>query len=379
MLTKVQEAKNKNSEAGVIDKVSVEVLASYGEDGKIDFQKLKNNLENISDIEGVPEEIKESDFPLNVKVNKYEVSIEKEGKVKAIKTIGIGDTAVNGNCKYKSDGKVAIIPNGFKVSDKIGEYNIDEGLVVIAPDKSEFAWIPVESKLEKLEGTKDEYVEPKDFNEIETQIYKYGGFYIGRYETSVAEENGTTSVRVKRDEWPKVSLTKQEAKECSNKYMSNEYVQSNLIYGLEWDRVLKLFIEKKLLNIEGLNNSKDYGNYSDSAFKFSGDYKVYEKWSLIDTIETIENNEKRKSLSDGYGYLIKTGKTESSKLYNIYDMAGNVAEWTMEGFKSGINDNIYRGGYCLVNGTESIKYRNEGTKDVWTNEFVGFRTCLYLK
>ena len=37
----------------------------------------------------------------------------------------------------------AVIPEGFKVSDKEDEQDSEEGLVVIAPDGSEFVWIPV--------------------------------------------------------------------------------------------------------------------------------------------------------------------------------------------------------------------------------------------
>lgn len=40
--------------------------------------------------------------------------------------------------------KQAIIPQGFKVSAITTEQKIDEGLVVIAPDGSEFVWVPVD-------------------------------------------------------------------------------------------------------------------------------------------------------------------------------------------------------------------------------------------
>ena len=44
----------------------------------------------------------------------------------------------------QSNNKVAVIPQRFKVSSKADEQRIDTGLVVIAPDGSEFVWVPVE-------------------------------------------------------------------------------------------------------------------------------------------------------------------------------------------------------------------------------------------
>ncbi len=61
--------------------------------------------------------------------------------------IGIGEKAEGENKKYESDGQIAIIPKDFTVSDKNGETSIDNGLVVIAPDESEFVWIPVKDAL----------------------------------------------------------------------------------------------------------------------------------------------------------------------------------------------------------------------------------------
>ena len=35
------------------------------------------------------------------------------------------------------------MPEGFKVSQELDEQSVDTGLVVIAPDDSEFVWVPV--------------------------------------------------------------------------------------------------------------------------------------------------------------------------------------------------------------------------------------------
>ena len=78
-------------------------------------------------------------------------------------------------------------------------------------------------------------------------------------------------------------------------------------------------------------------NFINSTFQFFGNYKVYENWNMIEEKESDTKNERLASDIEGNGYLIQRGQTEYSKLYNIYDLAGNVGEWTMEGFRDGIN------------------------------------------
>ncbi|MBS5857766.1 MAG: hypothetical protein ACLTKT_07990 [Clostridia bacterium] len=377
IITNVGKAKEQTTIEGTKEKVKMEVMGSFDQLGKFNMKILKENLinnlnlsnEKILDIE---------DGSIKISIDNIELIIDKNGEI--LESIKPGEVATETNAVYISKNKKAIIPKGFKVSAKEGEYNIDNGLVIIGDDGSEFVWIPVNEKLEKIEGTKDEYVEPESFRKIENQIYKYGGFYVGRYEASVINQNDIEHVVTQKGKWPKVSITKSEAKKLSNEYISNQYVQSNLIYGLEWDRILNLLVKQGILNNDDLTNSMKFGNFINSTFQFFGNYKVYENWNMIEEKESNTKNEKLASNIEGNGYLIQTGQTEYSKLYNIYDLAGNVGEWTMEGFRNGINSNIYRGGYCLVNGNnEGIKYRNQGVKDNWKNEMIGFRICLYLK
>ena len=61
---------------------------------------------------------------------------------------------------------------------------------------------------------------------------------------------------------------------------------------------------------------------------------------------------------------------------NIYDLAGNVEEWTSEASSS---DFVYRGGSYVNDGSYiSVSYRsNHGV--FYTYDFVGFRPRLYIK
>ena len=50
ILNHANKAKIKNTEAEAIERVQVEVAGSYGTDGKIDSEQLKNNLGNITGL-----------------------------------------------------------------------------------------------------------------------------------------------------------------------------------------------------------------------------------------------------------------------------------------------------------------------------------------
>jgi len=72
-----------------------------------------------------------------------------------------------------------------------------------------------------------------------------------------------------------------------------------------------------------------------------------------------------------------TGSNDNYKVKNIYDMAGNVREWTMEAYDKYYR--VIRGGYYSNNATylpASSRYYN-ATNNVF--DFNGFRVALYIK
>ena len=105
--------------------------------------------------------------------------------------------------------------------------------------------------------------------------------------------------------------------------ISNEYVQTGLLTGKAWDTTCH-WIEGSLKSINELASLKDsryYGNYYNSL-----------------------------SPANVSGYGTKQGAGYSGKwmVKNIYDLAGNVGEWTSEAL---ISYNIYRGGSCDSGGS----------------------------
>lgn len=79
ILSRADEAANLTKEATAREKVEVEVLGSYGNDGNIDLGRLNENLEKVEGLtEGVPIE---DGLPATVVVDGYNVTINEAGNV----------------------------------------------------------------------------------------------------------------------------------------------------------------------------------------------------------------------------------------------------------------------------------------------------------
>ena len=255
----------------------------------------------------------------------------KVSELGAVNTIYIGE-----------DNRTAIIPEGFRVSSASTEDSVTEGLVVIDDKGNEFVWVPVDdmsrfikttkygSELEapraqvwtepfrrgELSATRDLTGEWAEEAAMRSSVEKYGGFYIGRYETGTNAErtadksNGTTDIVVQRAKsvytcvaWgPSMTSASGDiirdgknqgkgAVELSRKmYNGSNSVVSTLCYSVQWDSALQFIY--KTDNVYP-TDSTNKGNYTES--------------------------------------LVSTGSSDKYSVNNIYDMAGNAYEWTMEG------------------------------------------------
>ena len=76
--------------------------------------------------------------------------------------------------------------------------------------------------------------------------------------------------------------------------------------------------------------------------------------------------------------VIPTGSAEYTKANNIYDLAGNFFELTIESY--GFDGRICRGGGYFNNGSEGPAiYRDTGTRPTDNTYQFGFRAYLYVK
>ena len=195
-----------------------------------------------------------------------------------------------------------------------------------------------------------------EFNETIKSIQKYGGFWIGRYET------GNLKTEIPVVQRMNTSINNQN---WYTAYMliqlmnANEKVKTSMIFGCLWDETLQWLVDSGNKTYADMNDSTSWGNYYNSTFE-------YKKTSGDTSTKSVSS-----------GTIIPSGSTEYSKANNIYDMAGNVYDWTLEGY--GSNYRRYRGGSYSYNGSGyPASGRVSSSPDVRSYSY-GFRAYLYIK
>ena len=291
------------------------------------------------------------------------------------------------------DGSVAsIMP--YEQWNKITVEDINKGIVIVdnlitydngqstgtTPDFNEYVWIPIPNFEENFKQTawttaygydaNGDYVfgggvthsivqnpandtekQNKFWDDSTTQEYQdmldsvehYKGFYIGRYEASKGANNNAQSKR-NISPWYQVAQTTA-ITACTN---NTTTANMHLMYGVEWDSVLNWLKDNaeiassttgqtKTMNIDDIQtNSSSWGNYYNST----GD-AASEPWA-------------RNTLQD-------TGASEYWKANNIYDIAGNIWEWTQEKYSTGTSRAV-RGGIYVNDGNNNTS-ANRGYSD----------------
>ncbi len=240
-------------------------------------------------------------------------------------------------------------------------------------------------------------------NSMLKSVYENGGFYVGRYEAGIAENRtsegptnldekytieGMLTPVSKADAYPYTYVTRTQAQNLASNVNSGTKT-SSLMFGVQWDLVLAFMQNKE--NIEDSTLTQDsttIGNYRDSTFQLSqtGQYAVYSNYSLSSTwnpsttsttnfVDSSRN--KIAQSSDGNGILVTTGTSEKNKVMNIYDIAGNVFEWTLELTSSTYCPCALRGGFFGITGSDApAAYRNNVRTDD-SNSYFGFRVSLF--
>ena len=239
-------------------------------------------------------------------------------------------------------------------------------------------------------------------NSMLKSVYENGGFYVGRYEAGIgtnrtsieAKVDGkypvpTTTPVTKADAYPYTYVTRTQAQNLASNVNSGTKT-SSLMFGVQWDLMLA-FMSKdtaKITSIDVLTkNSTTIGDYRDSAFQLSqtGKYLMLSNWALSSTWNPStnpttnfvdSNRNKIAQSSDGSGILVTTGTSEKNKVMNIYDVAGNLSEWTLEKASLTNNPCASRGGDFYYSGSSSpAAYRYSCAAG--SSYLVGFRVSLF--
>ena len=240
-------------------------------------------------------------------------------------------------------------------------------------------------------------------NSMLKSVYENGGFYVGRYEAGIGTNRTSKSATnsdgkytiegmpvpvTKADVYPYTHVTRTQAQNLASNVNSGTKT-SSLMFGVQWDLVLAFMQNKGNVADSTLtSNSTTIGNHRDSIFQLSqtGKYAAMSDWSLSSTwnpsttattnfVDSSRN--KIAQSSNGNGILVTTGTSEKNKVMNIYDIAGNVWEWTLE-------NTSLDSGYCAIRGGD---YYHGGSDNPAADRYdynmtialnsIGFRVTLW--
>lgn len=256
---------------------------------------------------------------------------------------------------------------------------------------------------DKADGwyTEEQYTEKKQ--KMLKSVYQNGGFWVARYEAGISEENNRTAEsptptivpQSKKNLIPYNYVTRTQAKKLAEmiQYTKNGTMyKGSLIFGIQWDLILKFIETKSIENDKNIIakmilDSTAIGNYKNSTFKIDrGKYAILingdlsGKWNLY-TIATKkyvnENSNKIIQGDEKTGVLLTTGAAEQNRTMNIYDMAGNAFEWTLEYSMIKEYPCAGRGGICFLEGFNSTATYRGAFRTSDRGGCFSFRISLY--
>ena len=325
------------------------------------------------------------------------------------------------NIVYDTAGVAVPVPKGYVASGADGEHTVATGFVIYegeeevtndnvwdeSTERNQWVWIPVSdssrifasetkaktyyyfSTYRRLKSSSRGTAEPtilpsysteryfsnnshqgkeqetyyeeviSKFIDTKKSIEKYGGFYIGRYELGDVSENKPVVKRMNED----IASYRNSYEVLSKtKYLAgNNNVKTSLIFGCLWDETLQWLVDTNNKTYGQIYESSSWGNYKDSTFEYQTSYG---------TVETKESNTSLR---------IPTGSTEYTKANNIYDLAGNVLEYTME--RNDTTDRYWRGGYHVSasSSSNSAQGRISSATPASTGYSYGWRAYMYIQ
>ena len=270
-----------------------------------------------------------------------------------------------------SDGEVWV-PEGFKVADDSAS-TVQGGVVIEDKDGNQFVWVPVATLADYKRTWYTEYDSFSSYSEAlpedeKTSVERYKGFYIGRYEAGDKESTGTTkatfrtsssdtsnSVTIKADQVPYNYVTRTQAISLAEGFKTQQgyKAKTKLVSSYAWDTTIA-FLQK--VNSD-YGSSSEEGNYNDKTFSYT---------DITGASQTKASNSQ---------VLVPTGQT--TPVCNIYDMGGNVWEWTTESCSDTSSPYARRGGYYdSFFATYPAGFR-DGYSDR-ANDIIGFRLTLFM-
>ena len=307
---------------------------------------------------------------------------------------GNGNTGSGNNFVTKNtevtypDGKVWI-PEGFKVADDSAS-TVQGGVVIEDKDRNQFVWVPVATladykrtaystnvateetdtatnsiKINYSSSKNSEYFTEALPEDEKTSVERYKGFYIGRYEAGDKENTEaktlrssndvTKTVTIKANQAPYNYVTRTQAVSLAESFATKQgyKAKTKLVSSYAWDTTIA-FMQK--VNSD-YGSSSEEGNYKDTTFSYT---------DITGARQTKAKNS---------NVLVPTGQT--TPVCNIYDMGGNVFEWTTESCSNTDYPYARRGGfYYYIFANIPAGFRDDGSDDA--DDGDGFRLTLFM-
>ena len=387
IVKQAQKAKEESKIKELKEKVRIDIAGKRVENinGELRVSVLKEILDKYFDNVPVETQItSETKLKAKEEYGKYEMKISD---------IDVGEITYETSYTIFKDvnGEQVPIPEGYIVSENSDENIVNKGLVISDSRGNEYVWISctVDSSSNKLQYKRTEWGVEKDgtdnsraikdeltlkdidvtysktdtdngineeiskeivaqINAEKESIKKYGGYYIGRYE--VGKDNKTAVIKAEQE--PYVNIKWSKAYELAKGIGGGEGATTYLCSSYSWDTAIN-FIQ----NTTGKN-------YATSIIGFNGNWKSQEVKDSSGKVIKPVNTAQR----------LNTGLTTA--LCNIYDMGGNVGEFTTE-LNPGTSETVVlRGGNLSDNGPAG--YRSDNSSG-YAGSVCVFRATLFLK
>ena len=281
---------------------------------------------------------------------------------------GNGGTVPLPNGFYYVGGDIS---TGLVISDKQGDTMTASGTSM----GNQFVWIPVSSEADLARTNFDTNGQPttdapasggrdiKDCSEpyadgysteqteyttMKTQVLKYGGFYIGRFEAGV----NNTTLRTK--------VTTAQTVVCKKGVAPYNYVP--------WGKAMNDASE-----VEGESGAVYLAQNFASQHNYTSVTSTLTYGCEWDAMCRYIGDSQRTTTEKSKPELTGSVSTDVSK--NIYDLAGNCREWTMEADDTG--NRVLRGG--SYSGALPVSDRSSISPTYGYVGFNSFRPTLYIK
>ena len=421
IFSRAGEARDITGEKETAEKVQLAYLAALANgQGEVTERLLKDELDKA---------FGENGYELSEDLTKVTID-EKEYDVGGTVVAGPKEKITkdkNGTTIAKTEGVTEPwLPTS---TSEITNNDLSTGLTIKDSSQNEWVWIEVpmsvtsgkesdtdietalrayaDTVVTRPSGWSDTYVAGKGLSDQEfsdkksamlQSIKANGGFYIGKYETGneggtlnktyydgddnvvanpesgydyyVGTWNGGTAV-IKQNAFPYNWVTNEQAENLAEGFTTGDE-NATLMFGIQWDLTLKYLKEKGGLSVEDLtSNSTEWGNYYNTTYNITNANAWYSTDYGANWTKGAYNKNTEGEI------LLTTGAHSSFSKQKIYDLAGNVYEWTLEKTSSSDYPCAFRGGIYDRSGDYGPASSRFSDCPTSSNSSVGFRVALY--